>query len=109
MQADQRANSASNDTQSITNITDEIIDGTNADAVIGVDNTNNAAIADNNTDNATISDSNTDNATTGNNETATWPHVYRMGPSSSFFENFMKKLDSGWRSENKYLVFHTCP
>ena len=39
------------------------------------------------------------------NETATWPHVYRMGPSSSFFENFMKKLDSGWRFENKYLGF----
>ena len=38
LQADRRASSASNDTQSITNTNDEIVDGTNTDAIVGVDN-----------------------------------------------------------------------
>ena len=69
-----------------------MIDGSNTDAVIGVDNTNNAAIAaemqiiqvmlqqtakksddaamsDDNTDNATTSNGNTDNTSTGNGNT----------------------------------------
>ena len=62
LQAHQRANKASNDTQSITNTNDEIIDGTNTDAVIGVDNTDNATIAAENVDNATTDAENIDNA-----------------------------------------------
>ena len=88
-QADRRVNSASNDTQSITNTNDEIIDGINTDAVIGIDNIGNAAKDAENTDNAainadntnnaatdgeksddaTMSDNNTDNTTTGNGNT----------------------------------------
>ena len=44
LQTDRRANRASNDTQSITNTNDDMIEGSNTDAVIGVDNTNHAAI-----------------------------------------------------------------
>ena len=62
LQANQRANSASNDTQSITNTKDEIIDDTNTDAIIGAENTDNAAIDVDNTDNAAIDAENTDNA-----------------------------------------------
>ena len=75
MQASLRANSASNDTQSITNTNDEVIGDANTDVIIGAENTDNAAIdADNTgnattdgnkTDDATMSDNNTDNATTG--------------------------------------------
>ena len=60
-QTNQRANSASNDTQIITNVNDEIIDGTNTDAVIGVDNTNNVAIDADNVDNSATDAENTDN------------------------------------------------
>ena len=90
LQANRKANSASNDTQSITNINDEIIDDTNTDnaainaentdnAAINADNTSNAAtegeksddaaMSDNNTDNATTGNGNMDNATTGNGNT----------------------------------------
>ena len=62
LQADQMANRALNDTQSITNTNDEMIDGSNTDAVIGVDNTDNAAIAAENVDNAATDAENTDNA-----------------------------------------------
>ena len=62
LQANRKANSASNDTQNITNTNDEIIDGTNTDAVIGVENTNNAAIAAENVGNAATDTENTDNA-----------------------------------------------
>ena len=61
LQTNQRANSASNDTQSITNTNDVIIDGTNTDAVIGVDNTDNAAIVAEIVDNAATDAENTDN------------------------------------------------
>ena len=63
LQADRRANRASNDTQSCTNTNDEMIDGSNTDVVIGVDNTNNAAIAAENVDNAATDVENTHNAT----------------------------------------------
>ena len=62
MQANQRANSASNDTQSIINTNDEVIDDNNTDAVIDAENTDNAAIDAENTDNAAIDAENTDNA-----------------------------------------------
>ena len=62
LQANRRANRALNDTQSITNTNDQIIDGTNKDAVIGIDNTDNAAIATENVDNAATDAENTDNA-----------------------------------------------
>ena len=61
LQADQRANRASNDTQSIINTNNEMIDGSNTDAVVGVDNTDNAAIAAKNMDNAATDAENTDN------------------------------------------------
>ena len=64
LQADQRANRASNDTQSSTNTNDKMIDGSSTDAVIGVDNTNNAAIAAENADNAATDAENTDNDAT---------------------------------------------
>ena len=62
LQANRMANSASSDTQNITNTNDEVIDGTNTDAFIGVENTDNAAIAVENVDNAAIDAENTDNA-----------------------------------------------
>ena len=62
LQADQMANRASNDTQSSTNTNDEMIDGSNTDAIIGVDNANNAAIAAENVDNAATDAEYTDNA-----------------------------------------------
>ena len=62
LQTNQRANNASNDTKSITNTNNEIIDGTNIDAVIGVDNTNNVTIAVENVDNTATDAENTDNA-----------------------------------------------
>ena len=62
LQANLRANSASNDTQSITNTNDEVIDNANTDAIIGTENTDNAAIEAENTDNAAIEAENTDNA-----------------------------------------------
>ena len=54
LQANRRANSASNDTQSITSTNDNIIDDNNTDAVIDVENTDNAAIDAENIDNAAI-------------------------------------------------------
>ena len=62
LQASLRANSASNDTQSITNTNDEVIGDANTDAIIGAENTDNAAIDAHNTDNAAIDAENTDNA-----------------------------------------------
>ena len=61
LKADQRANRASNDTQSSANMNDELIDGSNTDTVIGVENTNNTAIAAENLDNAHTNAENTDN------------------------------------------------
>ena len=62
LQANGRANRASNDTQSITNTNDEMIGDFNTDAIIGVDNTDNAAIAAENVNNAATDAENTDNA-----------------------------------------------
>ena len=59
LQADKRANRALNDTQSIIN--DEMIDGSNTDAIIGVGNTDNVALAAENVDNAATDAENTDN------------------------------------------------
>ena len=64
LRADCRANRASNDTQSSTNTNDELIDGSNTDTTIGVENTNNTAIAAENMDNAATDTENTDNAAT---------------------------------------------
>ena len=66
LQANRRANSASNDTQSITSTNDEIIEDNNTDAVIDVENTDNAAIDAENIDNAAINADNTSNAATDN-------------------------------------------
>ena len=44
LQANRRADSASNDIQSVTSTNDEIIDNNNTDAIIDVENTDNAAI-----------------------------------------------------------------
>ena len=52
LKADCRANRASNHSQSGKNMNDELIDGSNTDAVIGVGNTNNTAIDAENADNA---------------------------------------------------------
>ena len=51
LKADHKANRASNDTQSSVSMNDELINGSNTDIIIGVDNTNNTAIAAENTDN----------------------------------------------------------
>ena len=64
MQANQRANSASNDTQSITNTNDEIIDDNTDPAATDAENTDNAAIDAEKTDNATINADNTSNVAT---------------------------------------------
>ena len=48
--------------QSITNTNDEMTDGSNTDAIIGIDNTDNAAIAAENVDNAATDAENVDNA-----------------------------------------------
>ena len=69
LQASLKANSASNDTQSITNTNDEVIGDANTDAIIGTENTDNATIDAENTDNATIDTDNTDNAATDGEKT----------------------------------------
>ena len=57
LQANRRANSASNDTQSIINTNDEIIDDTNTDnAAINADNISNAATDGKKSDDAAMSD-----------------------------------------------------
>ena len=61
LQADQRANRASNDIQSSANLHDELIDGSNTDTVMGVENPDNTAIAAENADNAATDAENTDN------------------------------------------------
>ena len=61
LKANQRANRASNDTQSSANMNDELIDGSNTDTVIGVENIDNTAIAAENADNAATNTENTDN------------------------------------------------
>ena len=61
LKADHRANRASNESQSSTNMNNELIDGSNTDTIIGVGNTDNTAINAENTDNATIKAENTDN------------------------------------------------
>ena len=63
LQANRRANSASNDTQSIISTNDEIIDDNDTDnAAIDAENTDNTAIDAENTDNSAIDAENTDNA-----------------------------------------------
>ena len=62
LQASVRANSASNDTQRITNTDDEVIGDASTDVVISTENTDNAAIDADNTDNAASDADNTDNA-----------------------------------------------
>ena len=64
LKADHRANRASNDSQSSTNMNDELIDGSNTDIVINVGNTDNTAINAENTDNAAINVDNISNAAT---------------------------------------------
>ena len=64
LKTDHRANRASSDSQSSTNMNDELIDGSNTDTVIGVENTDNTAIAPENTDNAAINADNISNAAT---------------------------------------------
>ena len=61
LKVDHRANRASNDSQSSTNMNDELIDGSNTDTIIGVENTNNTAIAAENMDNDAMNAENTDN------------------------------------------------
>ena len=61
MQANKKANRASDDTQSITNTNDEIIDD---NAAIDAENTDNAAKDAENTENAAINADNTSNAAT---------------------------------------------
>ena len=68
LQASIRANSASNDTQSITNTDDEVIADVNTDVIISTENTDNVAIDAENTDNAAIDAENTDNAATDGEE-----------------------------------------
>ena len=62
--ADHKANSASNDIQSSANMNDELIDGSNTDIIIGVENTDNTAIAAGNVDNDAIDVENIDNDAT---------------------------------------------
>ena len=62
LKANCRANRASNDTQSSTNTNDELIDGSDKDTVIGVENTDNIAITAENTDNDATNAENIDNA-----------------------------------------------
>ena len=64
LKADHRANRVSNDSQSSTNMNDELIDGSNTDTIIGVANTNNTAIAAENMDNAATDAENTNNDAT---------------------------------------------
>ena len=52
LKADQRANRASNDTQSSGDMNDELTDGSNTDIIIGVENTDNTTVAAENVDNA---------------------------------------------------------
>ena len=69
LEASIRANSASNDPQSITNTDDVVIGDDNTDVAIGAENTDNAAIDADNTDNAAIDADNTNNAVTDGEET----------------------------------------
>ena len=69
LQASLRANSTSNDTQSITNTNDEVIGDANTDVIIGTENTDIAAIDAENTDNAAIDADNTDNNATDGEKT----------------------------------------
>ena len=61
LKADHRANRASDDSQSSTNMNDELIHGSNTDTAIGVGNTDNTAISAENADNAVTDAGNTDN------------------------------------------------
>ena len=64
LKADCKADRASNDTQSSVNMNDELINGVNADIIIGVDNTDYTAIAAENADNAATNAENIDIAST---------------------------------------------
>ena len=61
LKADHRADRASNDIQSDVNTNDELINGSNTDIIIGVENTDNTAIAAENADNPATDAENTDN------------------------------------------------
>ena len=69
LQASVRANSASNETQSITNTDDAVIGDDNTDVIISTENTDNAAIDADNTDNAATDEEKTDDAATSDNNT----------------------------------------
>ena len=60
LKAEHKADRASNDTQSSVNMNGELINGSNADTVIGVDNIDNTAIAPENGDNAATNAENID-------------------------------------------------
>ena len=64
LKADHRANRASNDIQSNANMNDELIDGSNTDIIIGVENTDNTSIAPETADNAATDAENIDNNAT---------------------------------------------
>ena len=64
LKADQRANRASNDTQSSGDMNDELTDGSNTDIIIGVENTDNTTVAAENVDNAATDAENTENDAT---------------------------------------------
>ena len=64
LKADHSTDRASNDSQSGTNMNDELIDGFNTDTVIGVGNTDNTAINAENVDNTATDAENTDNDAT---------------------------------------------
>ena len=60
LKADRKADRASSDTQSSANMNDELINGSNADTVIGVDNTDNIEIVAENVPNAATNAENVD-------------------------------------------------
>ena len=95
MQADQRANRASNDTQSSTNTNDEMIDGSNTDAITGVDNTNNAAIAAENADNAATDAENADNAAINADNTSNAVTDGKKSDDAAMSDNNTDKATTG--------------
>ena len=64
LKTDCKADRASNDIQSDANMNDELIDGSNTDIIIGVENIDNTATAVENADNAGTDAKNTDNDAT---------------------------------------------
>ena len=64
LKADYRADRASNNICSSANMNDELINGSNTDIIIGVDNTDNTAIVAENADNTATDAENIDNEAT---------------------------------------------